>query len=76
MIGKQGLLDLVARAERGALLDGEAAILRDAIELLDDLATVVDKIVRNAAEIRELETIQAAMLYERDTTQSLRVIRP
>lgn len=65
MIGKRGLLDLVARAERGALLPGEAAILRDAIDLLDDLSRTCDLIVAGA------DTHPG---YAPETTQQMRVI--
>lgn len=67
MINKQGLLDLIARAERGALLDGEAAILRDAIELLDELAMIVNGEDRGRLKITG---------YDASTTQSFRVIGP
>lgn len=49
MINKQALMDLVARAERGALLPGEAVILRDAVELLDDMAMTLDTIMKGSA---------------------------
>ena len=45
MINRQALLNLVDRAERGALLPGEASILRDAVLLLDDFAATLDKIM-------------------------------
>lgn len=73
MKNKQGLLDLVARAERGVLLPGEAQILRDAIELLDDVTAALNKIVDNAAEIRRLETLRD---YHTTTTQEMRVVQP
>lgn len=63
MVNHQQLLNLVARAERGALLPGEADILRDALNLLDDLATTLDKLMgRHPGD------------YETDSTQSLRVV--
>lgn len=46
MQNKQGLLNLVDRAERGVLLPGEAQILRDAIELLDEMAMTMDTFAR------------------------------
>lgn len=59
----QQLMNLVARAERGALLPGEAEILRDAIKLLDDMATTLDKLFgRHPGD------------YETTSTQSMRVI--
>lgn len=67
MRNKRALMDLVARAERGALLPGEATILRDAVDLLDDLATVVDKITNGHGE----SILQG---YAPDSTQSLKVI--
>jgi hypothetical protein len=42
MQNKQLLHDLVTRAERGALLAGEAQILRDAIELLDEMTVALE----------------------------------
>lgn len=64
MVNHQQLLNLVARAERGALLPGEADILRDALNLLDDLATTLDKLMgKHAGD------------YETDSTQSLRVVQ-
>jgi hypothetical protein len=39
---KDTLLNLVARAERGALLPGEAQMLREAIESLDELDRTVN----------------------------------
>lgn len=49
MINKRALMDLVARAERGVLLPGEAAILRDAVDLLDDLAMTLDQVMKGSA---------------------------
>lgn len=43
MKNTQSLLDLVARAERGALLPGEAQILRDAIQSLAELTDMVNR---------------------------------
>jgi hypothetical protein len=63
MKNKSALMDLVTRAERGALLPGEATLLRDAIELLDDLATTLDKLT--GGHVGD---------YETTTTQSMRVI--
>lgn len=68
MINKQGLMDLVARAERGVLLPGEATILRDAIMLLDDLATTVDKIMNGYGSSAILKG------YDLETTAQLKII--
>lgn len=57
------LLHLVSRAERGALLPGEADLLRDALNLLDDMATTLDKLMgRHPGD------------YETDTTGSMRIV--
>jgi hypothetical protein len=68
MINKQSLLDLVARAERGALLPGEATILRDAVSLLDDLASTLDKIMNGYGSSSILNG------YDLETTQQLKII--
>lgn len=68
MINKQALMDLITRAERGALLPGEATILRDAILLLDDLASTLDKIMmkdRSSVILKE---------YDLETTAQLKII--
>lgn len=59
------LMNLISRAERGALLPGEAEILRDAIKLLDDMATTLDKLFGAHGDGD----------YETTSTQSMRVIR-
>lgn len=68
MINKQGLLDLVIRAEKGSLLPGEATILRDAILLLDDLASTLDKIMNGQG------TQSILRGYDLETTQALKII--
>jgi hypothetical protein len=68
IFNKQGLMDLVARAERGSLLPGEATILRDAINLLDDLAGTLDKIMNGHGT----EAILRG--YDHETTQQLKII--
>lgn len=68
MKNKQGLLDLVARAERGSLLPGEADLLRDAIMLLDDLATTMEKIMTAGSSAVILRG------YQPDSTQAMRVV--
>jgi hypothetical protein len=72
MINKQALnriIDLVQRGEQ--ILPGEISILRDAVDLLDDLVTLMDKIMRNQGEITMLETI---LQYQVETTQALKII--
>lgn len=71
MNNKQSLLNLVARAERGVLLPGEAQILRDAIELLDDMAMCLDKITSLGTA-----TAPAHPDYEASTTQTFRAVTP
>lgn len=68
MINSRGLHDLVTRAEKGSLLPGEAVILRDAIDLLDDLVTTLDKIIPGGSGSRTRG-------YETDTTQQLKIIQ-
>lgn len=68
MNNKATLLHLVDRAERGALLAGEAQILRDAIELLDDLAMTLDSIAKG------YRTVQLYQGYEASDTQSFTAI--
>lgn len=69
MINKDSLLHLVARAERGALLPGEAQILRDAVEMLDDLAMTLDTMsngqLRSAGYFRD---------YSPSDTQTFRAL--
>jgi hypothetical protein len=45
MLNKQGLMNLIARAENGSLLPGEAQILRDAVDLLDDMTRTLDRLM-------------------------------
>lgn len=64
MRNNQQLMALVARAERGVLLPGEAQILREALQLLDDMATTLDKMMgRHPGD------------YETTSTQSMRVVQ-
>lgn len=75
MNNKQSLLNLVARAERGALLPGEAQILRDAVELLDDMATLLEKLSRGSAELASLYVMYEAKTgYHPTDTQEMRVV--
>lgn len=67
MLNKQALLNLVSRAERGALLPGEAVILRDAVDLLDDMAMTLDAIMKGSAN-----TLLRG--YRPSDTQSFRVV--
>ncbi len=63
MVNHDQLLHLVARAERGALLPGEADLLRDALNLLDDMATTLDKLMgRHPGD------------YQVDDTASMRIV--
>ncbi|WP_432112838.1 hypothetical protein [Streptomyces sp. S1] len=43
MQNKTSLLNLIARAEEGRLLPGEAQILRDAVEKLDELSMALEE---------------------------------
>ncbi len=48
MINKQGLHKIIDIVESGSpLLPGEVRILRDAVDLLDDLARTCDKIIQD-----------------------------
>lgn len=68
MINKQALMDLITRAERGALLPGEAMILRDAVALLDDLASTLDKIMNGYGSSAILNG------YDLETTAQLKIV--
>ena len=68
-MNKQALMNLVARAERGALLPGEAEILRDAIELLDDMAMTLDQIMKGSANV-----IMRGNTFAPSDTQSFRAL--
>lgn len=66
MINKAGLhriIDLAANGSR--LLPGEVAILREAVDLLDDLSSTVDKIIGG-------DKIHS--VYDLETTQQLKII--
>jgi hypothetical protein len=63
MINKASLMALISRAETGSLLRGEAMILRDAVELLDDLSMM----------IKELG-IDLPGSFDPSTTQTFKVI--
>ena len=76
MNNKQSLLNLVARAERGVLLPGEAQILRDAIELLDDMAMCLDKISSLGRITEEEGGAIHHPDYEASTTQTFRALTP
>ena len=60
------IIDLALLSQ--GLLSGEAMILRDAIDLLDDLATTLDKILSGGSG-------SLTRGYEVDTTQQLKIIR-
>lgn len=64
MQNKQSLLNLVDRAERGVLLPGEAQILRDAIENLDEVCMCLDT-------LNVPKSVHAG--YDASTTQTFRV---
>ncbi|MGW0682897.1 hypothetical protein ACWD2L_05985 [Streptomyces sp. NPDC002754] len=66
MNNKNALLHLIDRAQRGALLPGEAQILRDAIELLDDMAMTLNELNINA--------IASYGQYQPSDTQTFRII--
>lgn len=61
---KQSLLNLISRAERGVLLTGEAQILRDAVEMLDEMCMCVG----------ELGVERESGDYDPSTTQTFRAI--
>lgn len=67
MKNHQQLLHLVARAERGALLPGEAELLREAIQLLDDLATTLDKIMGGHPGDYEVDDTGAMPVIDENT---------
>ncbi|GHG09960.1 hypothetical protein [Streptomyces hydrogenans] len=64
MQNKQSLLNLVARAEEGRLLPGEAQILREAIERLDEVCMCLDT-------LHVPKSVHEG--YDASTTQSFRV---
>jgi hypothetical protein len=68
MQNKQTLISLVNRAERGVLLPGEAQILRDAIEMLDDMCMCMDSVMTRSTA----ESIHPG--FETSTTQTFRAI--
>lgn len=66
MINKATLLKIVDQVDRGErLLSGEVQLLRDAVELLDDLATALDKIMPGGD--RDLG-------FDHETTQELKIV--
>ncbi len=66
MINKASLLKIIDQVERGErLLSGEIQLLRDAVALLDDLASTLDKIMPG----RDHE-----MGFDHETTQELKII--
>lgn len=74
MQNKEALLNLVNRAERGVLLADEAKILRDAIELLDDMAMTLHEIGHIETEYDARDKYEWREGYEPSTTQTFRVI--
>lgn len=73
MKNKQSLMHLVARAERGSLLPEEAKMLRDAIELLDDIATTLDKVMNCAGVFSTQPPYED---YEPTSTIEFRAVSP
>ena len=66
MINKPGLLRIIGDLENGFLpLPGEIAILREAVDLLDDLASTLDKIMPGFDHQRG---------FDHETTQQLKII--
>lgn len=66
MINKAGLLKIIDMADQGVrLLPGEVAILRDAVDLLDDLASTLDKIIGDG---------KITDKYDLESTQQLKII--
>ncbi len=70
MINRSVLRGIVDRAERGPHLPGEAQLLRDAVDLLDDLAGAVDKIIARADGERPIDHEG----YDVTTTAQMRVV--
>ncbi len=71
-MNRDGLRKIIDRAERGPLLPGEADLLRDAVDLLDDLAGAVDKIIARADGDRPMDHPG----YDATTTAQMRIIGP
>jgi hypothetical protein len=66
MINKATLLKIVDQVDRGErLLSGEVQLLRDAVDLLDDRATTLDKIMPGSD--RDLG-------FDHETTQELKIV--
>ncbi len=66
MINKASLLKIVDQVERGErLLSGEVQLLRDAVDLLDDLASTLDKIMPGSDREHG---------FDHETTQQLKII--
>ena len=66
MINKRSLHKIIDSIERGERpLTGEVQLLRDAVDLLDDLASTLDKIMPG----RDHE-----MGFDHETTQELKII--
>lgn len=69
MINKAGLHRIIDLADNGArLLPGEVAILREAVELLEDLSNTLDKIMNGHG----VDSILRG--YSPETTQQLKII--
>jgi hypothetical protein len=66
MINKASLLKIIDQVERGErLLTGEIQLLRDAVDLLDDLASTLDKIMPGSDREHG---------FDHETTQQLKII--
>jgi hypothetical protein len=66
MINKQGLNKIIDMVQRGEqILPGEIAILREAVDLLDDLASTLDKIIPGS---------DRRLGFDHETTQQLKII--
>lgn len=69
MINKPGLLRILDDLERGVMpFPEEIKILREAVDLLDDLAGTLDKVMNGYGT----EAILRG--YDRETTQQLKII--
>lgn len=72
MINKQALHRIIDLAQRGQpLLAGEVAILREAVDLLDDLSMTLDQIMKGSANaIMRGQSLR----FQPSDTQSFRVV--
>lgn len=69
MINKAGLHKIITQVENGErLLTGEVQLLRDAVDLLDDLASTLDRLMNGYGTDHVLRG------YQPETTQEIRII--